>query len=165
MFLSASTHTFPAPRSYQRAIRYALETFVLLGQLLHLFCLLCGPLVILGTLAGAVGQGERVSSALQSLFVAHTPWQALRTLWLIYSAFIWGVYVLPPWIKIAAQVHRKSLRRMPGQARWKHAALWGLVFGPLVSQYDRATVLPWPLSGMVIAGLVWAFYEMVWKDA
>jgi hypothetical protein len=119
---------------------------------------------MLGVLAWAVGQGERASGTLHSLLVAHTPWQALRILWMVYSTLIWGVYVLLPCLRSAAPAHRRSQHRIPGPTRWMHAVLWGLVFVPLVVQYDRTMVLPWPLNGVVIVGLGWAFYEMVWKD-
>ena len=163
--LSAHTHMLPTSRSYQSAGRQVLEIFILLGQVLHLVCLLGGPLVMLSSLAWALSQDEQATSVLHSLLAVQTPWQALQRLWIVYGALTWGVYLLPQGLKTTAHSPHKKAVRKTAHGRWQHAALWGIVFGPLLHQYDKAAVLPPAFSVLVVAGLLVTFYEMVWRDA
>jgi hypothetical protein len=131
----------------------------------HLVWLGCGPVVTLWTLAWGIWQSGSVFQALAGLLVARTPWQALGLLGMVYSVFIWGVYVLPTLLRPAAPGHSKRQRQGMGPAPWQHAGLWAVVFGPLLYHFARTDVLTWPLNGLVMAALVGACYEMVWNTA
>jgi hypothetical protein len=164
--LSVHTHMLPTSRAYHSTLRQMFEVFILLGQVLHLVCLVGGPLVLLSSLAWAMSQDEQTTSMLHALLTVHTPWQALRKLWVVYGALIWGVYLIPQGLKVTAYSPGKKAARKPAaHGRWQHAVLWGIIFGPLLYQYDKAAVLPPAFSVVVIAGLLVAFYEMVWRDA
>jgi hypothetical protein len=141
------------------------EVFILLGQVLHLVCLLGGPLVLLGSLDWAMSQDEPATGMWHSLLAVHTPWQALRKLWVVYSALIWGVYLLPQALKATAYSPGRKTVPKPEHKCWQHAALWGMIFGPLLYQYNQAAILPLACSIVVVAGLLVAFYDMVWRDA
>ena len=163
--LSVHTQTLPTSRACHSALRQMSEIVILLGQVIHLACLLGGPLVMLSSIVWAMSQDEQTTSVLHSLLAVHTPWQAMRKLWLVYGVLIWGVYLLPQGRRAGAPSSGKKAVRKLACGRWPHAALWGIIFGPLLYQYDKVAVLPPAFSVVVIAGLLVAFYEMVWRDA
>ena len=168
MSLSVSTNTQLSSPSYKSFIHDTLEAFLLPLQLLHLLCILCGPLLTVGYLIWAMLLGPwsmgSVSAALPSLHGALTPWQAFKVLAIAYSWFIWLFYVLPTWTKEAGHASLIRELRFPQPTLWKHMVLWGLVFGPLLHYCARAADLSIPLVIGLIAGLGWGFHEIVWRD-
>jgi hypothetical protein len=168
MSLSVSTNTQLSSPSYKSFIHDTLEVFLLPLQLLHLLCILCGPLLTVGYLIWAMLLGPwsmgSVSAALPSLHGALTPWQAFKVLAIAYSWFIWLFYVLPTWTKEAGHASLIRELRFPQPTLWKHMVLWGLVFGPLLHHCARAADLSIPLVIGLIAGLGWGFHEIVWRD-
>jgi hypothetical protein len=168
MLLPVSTNTPSSSPAYKNSIHNTLKVFLLPLQLLHLLCILCGPLVTIGYLIWAMLLSPwsivSVSEALPTLSGALTPWQACKFLGVTYSWFVWLFYVLPTWTKEVGHAHLVREFRFPQQTLWKHMVLWGLVFGPLLHHYARAADLSVPLLIGIVAGLVWGFHEIVWRD-
>lgn len=154
------------PSSFWQGLRHNLrQTFEVAAYPLHIFHLLClvgGPLATLTYLVWLICYDDRpLLSMLATLLVASSPWHAVLLLGMVYSVFIWGVYVLPKVLLRSDAALRRPRRRPVGHRRLRHAFLWGLTFGPLFQQYVREGVLPWPLNGIVLIGLIGAFCVIV----
>jgi hypothetical protein len=167
MLMTMPTHACPPVWSFKNSLRNTLDACLLPLQLLHILCILCGPLVMMGYVSWALLTGSWSLAGIptwRAFLATCTPWQALGLFGVAYSGFIWLVYVLPVWTKEFGHTRMMRELRFPRPALWKHAVLWGLVFGPLLQQLAAAAVLSWPLLGLVAVGLLWGFYEILGHD-
>jgi len=168
MLLSTSAHTLPPALSSKTSMHQTFAVLLFPLQLLHLLCILGFPLLTVGYVGWLLATGSwspaSLSVALHALLATPTPWQALGILGAAYSTFIWLLYVLPVWARDGGHARMVRECRFPAPMLWKHVTLWGLTFGPLLHYYETAADLSLPLVGLVLAGLVWGFYEIVWQD-
>ncbi len=166
MMQSVHSHTHP---SLPRAVTPVLEVVIVPFQLVHLVCLIIGPFLGLACLAwpvvGDVWPLDAAPGALHQSRGLPTPWESnIWTLIALYGSFFWLFYLLPSTEGVEGRARARNVKTHPMQAVWKHAGLWGLTFGPLAYLCGGYTDLTWPVWGCVVAEIVWAFYEEVWKD-
>lgn len=146
----------------QHTVQRSLGACVLAVEMVYCIGLFVG--IILGlaavvwTVAGWFGllPGTQVGMQL--------PWDGKGwSLIVIYSAFVWLVYILPGWPESLAQSQIKLEKFQVQRAVWKHAAVWGGVFGPMAFLAGWYTELSWQMGLLVCTVLAWGFYEEVWK--
>ena len=166
MMQSVHSQTHP---SLPRAVTPVLEVVIVPFQVVHLVCLIIGPFLGLACLAwpvvGDVWPLDAAPGALHQSRGLPTPWESnVWTLIALYGSFFWLFYLLPSTEGVEGRARARHVKTHPTQAVWKHAGLWGLTFGPLAYLCGGYTGLTWPVWGCVVAEIVWAFYEEVWKD-
>jgi hypothetical protein len=143
-------------------IQHGLETCILLIEMTYCIGLFVGILLgltaIVWMAAGWLGMLPVAQEGLQ------LPWDGKGwSLVVIYSAFVWFVYILPGWQESRAQSHVKLSQGRVQRTVLMHAAIWCGVFGPVAMLAGWYTGLSWQMGAVFSIALVWGFYEEVWK--
>jgi len=146
----------------RHTIQQSLEACVLLVEMTYCVGLFVGILLGFAAIAwmamGWLGVLPVAQGGLQ------LPWDGKGwSLIVIYSAFVWFVYILPGWQESRAQTHVKLPRGRIQRAVWMHAAIWGGVFGPVAMLAGWYTGLSWQMGILFSIVLLWGFYAEVWK--